>query len=120
MYPSAVHRWLLLLMIVLLPLRGWSGALATPAPQLHGAAQHRTLAAMDCAQHAPSAGHHDDAVQDGEPAGTACAACPLLLPAVPALAITSACASFQPPRPAAPPARFASAEGERRFKPPIS
>jgi hypothetical protein len=120
MYPPVMRRWLVLLMIVLLPLGGWSGAMAALAPQLPAASQHRALAAMDCAQHAASVGHHGASSQDGEPASPGCAACPLLAPGLPTAAVSATYASFRPPRPATPPARFASAEGERRFKPPIS
>lgn len=106
-----MRRWLLPMMIVLLLLRGWaSEAAAMPAAPV-----------PDCAEHSQSAVHHDMATQDGEPATSACASCPLLWSLAPALdAGASDGTSFQPPRPESAPARFASAERGRRFKPPIS
>ena len=105
-----MRRWLLLLMIVLLLVRGWAAeAAAMPAGP-----------ALDCAEHSQSGGHHM-AMQDGEPAPTACAGCPLLWALAPAFDTGAGDGtSFQTPRPASAPTPFASAERERRFKPPIS
>ncbi len=127
--------WLLILMIALLPLRGWAvGAMALPmqpsavashavVPSCHGvdADRQSITAVMD--------NHHGGAVhlanegpgQDGNPAHHTCTACDVCNG--PALTQTSN--TVRPARPvmtllSAGKERFASALAQRSHKPPIA
>lgn len=116
-----MRRWLLLLIVVLLPLRGWMGeAMAAEMLARHHAQPPAAVpqsAAGDCA------GHHDQAAgsQAADTHDAACAACQacstLALafghPLVPATPYGAA-----PPVPVA--VAFASAEPAPADKPPIS
>ena len=123
-YHRAMRRWLVLLMLVLLPLRGWVGeAMAGEMiqQQLHGphaAAQH----AMDhdCAGHAGHAGHPDHEAAKADPCSTcaSCQVCSAVALAVPLRTVPCASFGHAPPRFEAP--AFASAERQLAFKPPKS
>jgi hypothetical protein len=142
-----MRRWFVLLLIALLPLRGWVGeALAAPMLAQHVAAAaahaqvhaqgeghgaghahgtHDAHAAMlhDCAGHTPAhdaAAPQDGAAQDPGDCGT-CAACQVC--SAVALAVPSAStlvAAFGLARPAQAEPLFASAEPSQGVKPPIS
>jgi hypothetical protein len=131
-----MHRWLLVLMIALLPLRGWVGdamagqmlqqrlatAEAAAAPSHHAAA----LAHEDCAGHAQAA---DDEAAASDSDATAmphadcatCASCQVCS----SVALAMSSVSLQPlafatSAPTSFAVRFASAEPARALKPPIS
>ena len=120
-----MRRWLLVLLIALLPLRGWMGdaMAAQMAVQPHAAANQAVHAApSDCA------GHHDQSeaaapsLPDESPQADAnCAACQAC--STMALAFSHAPVP-EPVFGAAPPAQplvaFASAEPAPADKPPIS
>ena len=116
-----MRRWLLLLIVLLLPLRGWMGeAMAAEMRAQHHAQPPAAVsqsAAGDCA------GHHDQAAdpQAADTHDAACAACQACS--------TLALAFGQPAVPAAPygaaplvpmAVAFASAEPGSTDKPPIS
>jgi hypothetical protein len=118
----AMRPWLLILMIALLPLRGWAGgALAGDVISHKLAASAVASPHHDCMGHAqPPAGIRDPVHPDA-PDASACASCQVFSSA--ALAFASAVPGltfFQPPRPLAAEARFASADRTPGFKPPIS
>jgi hypothetical protein len=128
-----VRTWFVVLIIALLPLRGWVGdAMAghMVAHQLQAAqpaeAAHGHAAAHDCAGHdaaaAESAAAHDgDAMQPlaGDcPTCPACQACSAVALVFAAAGLGEEVFSLAPP-PAGDP-RFASAEPLRAHKPPIS
>lgn len=107
-----MHRWVLVLMLVLLPLRGWAGdAMAGRMLAQEAAGSHEMAECM---------GHGEPAHSGAAAHPSPCIDCPLaavaLLPALPGKAPTS----FAPPRPGAGPAGFSSADLPPRFKPPIS
>lgn len=131
---AAMRRWLLLLMVLMLPLRGWVGeamagqmlrqhavaTVAAPAPQAHEHQAH--------AHHA--AGGHDHAAHDCDHEGTAkaaqphggcptCASCQICS----AVALSPPLATGEPepftqPRPQTVQLAYASAEPGHFFKPP--
>jgi uncharacterized protein involved in copper resistance len=128
-----MRRWLVLLMLVLLPLRGWVGEalagemiqqqLQQAAPAALHAMDHPNMAhAMDhdCAGHDDHAGP----AQHGQPAaqgcGTcaSCQVCSAFALAVPVTTVQCADFGHAPPLFDAP--RFASAERQAAFKPPKS
>jgi len=138
-----MHRWFLIVMIALLPLRGWAGeamagemiarqvaavqdvAVATmdfqPIPERvagdigHRAPGEAATPMADChgAAVPPAASAHD-----GCGACSACQACQSAAFVMPSVRVTMGSAARLAP-PVAP-ARFASAEPTRGFKPPIS
>ncbi|WP_290427351.1 hypothetical protein [Ramlibacter montanisoli] len=135
-----MHRWLLLLVVLLLPLRGWMGdamaaravepAVAVAGLQAHAhAIEHGARAGHghDCDDHGHSATVQVEAAQqaadiaapqaDGDcPTCASCQACSSLAlspsPAAPAAMV------FAHPRPQTAHAAFASAEPAHLFKPP--
>ena len=134
---AAMRRWLLLLMVLLLPLRGWVGeAMAGQMLQQHVKAV-ASVAIPAPAAHAHGHGHgHDcdqpvqavavaDAPQDeaaAAPAGTDCPTC-ASCQACSSVALSPpvwapAGASFSQPPPQALPLRYASADTALAFKPP--
>lgn len=120
-----MHRWFLLVLIALLPLRGWVAD--GMAVQMLGqrtaaaAAEQHHAPASDCAQHAgmqTAHGEQQEATHDDCPTCASCQACSA---AVMLLASTSAAPLMfgaQPPQPHT--SHFASAERAPAFKPPIS
>jgi hypothetical protein len=139
-----MHRWLLLLMIALLPLRGWVGdAMAgemiaqqmggaqqatSHARAMHVAAQpphERDHQGRDCMEHAQTPSG-DSGATKGERQGevspcSTCASCQAC--SSPALTLgveTGSTRGFAPPRPPSAAARFASADPAPGLKPPIS
>lgn len=119
----------LVLLIALLPLRGWAAdsmatRMAAPgSPTMDWTAAHHAVAADPSAESAPCAGHDAPAVSEagGHADCDTCAACltchaPALAPAV------GAAAGSEPAhvRPPAQPAAFVSAAPHRGLKPPIS
>ena len=133
-----MHRWLLLLVVLLLPLRGWMGhAMATQAvePAFVGVQAHALAAGHGaraghghgCDDHAQSPAVQVDAAQpaadSASPQGHAdcptCASCQacssVALSPAPA---ASADMVFSHPRPRTAHAAFASAEPAHLFKPP--
>jgi len=125
-----MRRWFVLLMLVLLPLRGWVGdAMAGQMiqQQLHGphaAAPH----AIDheCAGHGHHAGAGDHAgrgtpAQPGPDGCGTCASCQVCSAVALAAPVTQVqCAVFGHAPPASDAPRFASAERQLAFKPPKS
>ena len=128
-----MRHFFLILMIALLPLRGWvSDAMATDmaaagaqqtqqvatksmVASLHEAVEKTTLAAADCADHALGAEPHaPDAHCDS---CSACQACHTVALS-PEAAVAAVFNLRTPPRAAV--ARFASAEAAPGQKPPIS
>lgn len=124
-----MSRWLLLVMIVLLPLRGWAGDAmaaemsarqvqnAAVAVASQGQAPHHEAAHDDCAGHAldPQAG---PAAQDADcPTCAMCQACSAL--ALVSFAADTGAAAPGQQHPSGAFARFASADEARGFKPPI-
>jgi hypothetical protein len=136
---AAMLRWIVLLMIALLPLRGWmgvaaaheAGAGAAMAAQaradvpahLSGTAAAAVPGHEDCMGHhaeIPSAGD-DGTGDDGSfscPTCSHCQACSGV--GLAATGASLATASFDRARPVAAVARFASADRAPGFKPPIS
>ena len=128
-------RWFLMLMIALLPLRGWVGSAmahepgtgVTMAVQAHVAQAH--AADADAAAHEDCMGHEAaapaaDAAPESDSAGFACPTC-ADCQACSAVGLATAAASLIPlsfdrPQPAAPVVGFASADPAPGFKPPIS
>jgi hypothetical protein len=118
-----MHRWLLLLMIALLPLRGWVGdAMAGQllSQRMSTGATAVAHAGHDCAGHAQSSAQALAAVPADPPAGSSCADCQALSSAAVLPDGLPGSPSFQPPKPVSPEARFASVDRVPRFKPPIS
>jgi hypothetical protein len=126
-YHRPMRRWLLLLLVALLPLRGWTGEAMAAQMQ----AQHQAQPATAAAPHAAAndcGGHHDQAQaeaatgpQGAQAHGAICAACQAC--STMALAFTrprlpAAPYSAAPPVPMAE--TFASAEPASADKPPIS
>ena len=123
-----MRLWVLVLAIVLLPLRGWSGDAMMLAPVQSAAAGHAMHATPSAdahdmhAAHAPmDAGATHDSTDSLHAAHTTCDTCQFCH----SVAVT---AWPEVPMPAAAPAhgpiagamRFASAEAAQGFKPPIS
>jgi hypothetical protein len=133
-----VNRWLLLVMILLLPLRGLvGGAMAAEMVQsgAHAAAAAAAVHAPshDCVEHAapqPTASHADAAphgdmqhenTQSADGSCATCASCQVCSAVALAFAqFPTLPAVFANAPLAAANARFASAEPLRAFKPPIS
>ena len=129
-----MHRFLLLLMIALLPLRGWTAdaMAAGTQPPMGGATISEPVNARDMhPAHAPCADHGVQATADHTAAdvvahaddseGSACHLCQVchsaaLAPGHPTLAASALPAALVPAGGAA----FASAAAARGFKPPIS
>jgi len=129
-------RWLLILLMAVLPLHGWAGATLSVARALgHDApaAVHATLSHAqavaeagrvdpDCLEHG-AAPHHGGAAQGGDDTG-ACPTCPACHACSPAALVSAmieaASPAFGTPRPDGASSRFASAEPAPGFKPPIS
>lgn len=117
-----MRHWLLILMIALLPLRGWvSDAMAV---EMSGAQPHAWVAeAADadhpCPEHSATAtADHDNHGSGGDHTHTACDVCN-----GPALALAAAPAQTLPPAHSVmvlPVEHFASTEAQRGVKPPIS
>lgn len=127
-----MRRWFVLVLIALLPLRGWVGEamagemlaqhLAAPKIVASGQASMGADGHQDCMGHAlPSdAGHPAASPQPGSDCPTcaqcqACSSVALALP--PALSLPPVAPSVVPGE---APAHFASAEAARGLKPPIS
>ncbi len=118
----AMRHWFLVLMIALLPLRGWvSDAMAV---EMLTQPAHATMATMATDEHAAEHDHcacdeHAASAEDsGDHQHNACDVCnvPALAMATPALQTPPTLHSKL-----APPAdRFASSEAQRGIKPPIS
>jgi hypothetical protein len=120
-----MHRWLLLLMIALLPLRSWVGdAMAGDMMVQHLAATAQTAqAAHDCPGHAAASdAQTPPAHETALPADCAnCASCQVCSSVALALPVHRLPAlPFLQPRPTGPAAVHASAERIQAFKPPIS
>lgn len=128
-----MHRWLLILMIALLPLRGWVGeAMAGQmlAQQLfatesiaYGAYGERAAAQFDAQPAMPDCHGAGGAAAAAEPAEGTCASCTqchacsaLILPAVAAAARQAAAQAL----PGSGRASFASAPVAPALKPPIA
>jgi hypothetical protein len=120
-----MHRWFLLVLIALLPLRGWVAD--GMAVQMLGqrtaavaAAQHHAAGA-DCAQHAgmeAAGGHQQAAAHDDCPTCASCQACSAVVVLLGSSIAATLAFGTQPPL--LEPRRFASAERAPAFKPPIS
>lgn len=128
---SAMRRWLLVLMVLLLPLRGWVGeAMAGQVLQERVAHVHQVPAA---AVHADHAGHHGQGAASTHPGADdhhgllpsahgdcgSCAACQVcssvaLSPSPPVIAT----GSFSQPPPETVQRAYTSAEPLLAFKPP--
>ena len=123
-----MRLWVLVLAIVLLPLRGWLGDAMMLAPVQSATAGHAMHAApsadahdMHAAHAAMDAGATHDSTDSPHAAHTTCDTCQFCH----SVAVT---AWPEVPMPAAAPAhvpiadamRFASAEADQGFKPPIS
>lgn len=132
-----MRRWFLLLVIVLLPLRGWAGASLMADMPMHGTGEAQAVAAAlhdDCMGHADAglaapagaSGHHGgaDAPMSDAPMPDDCATCAFcqvcstVAILVPQMAV--AASEPTPGSPAAPCAHFLSADAQSVFKPPIS
>jgi hypothetical protein len=129
-------RWLMILLMAVLPLHAWAGATLSVAraPGHAPAAVHATsmphgsstadpgAVDADCLEHA-TATHHHAVDQGGDDAG-ACPTCPACHACSPAALLSAlpgaAAPGFGAPRPDGAPTRFASAEPAPGFKPPIS
>ena len=127
-----MRRWLVLLMLVLLPLRGWVGAAMAGdmiQQQLHGphavALQQIDVHPTghhgmdhDCAGHGSHAEHSPQTPASPDSCSTcaSCQACSALALAVPVTSVPCAIFGHAPPAFDAP--RFASAERQLAFKPP--
>lgn len=127
-----MRRWLLILVIVLLPVRGWLGE--AMAGQMHhaptGAHLHASATVQEapsgadhgCDQHAHASGAQDAQAQPQADAGTpTCASCQVcsavaLSPAGPA----DMASSFSQPQPQTVELAYASADAGLFFKPPRS
>lgn len=122
---APMRRWLVLLMLVLLPLRGWVGeAMAGEMVQqtlqgAHSAQMQQAADHDDCAGHdeAAQASHAGATSPDGG-CGTcaSCQACSAVALVFPPPAMPAAGFSHAPPVFHAP--TFASAERQLAFKPP--
>ena len=120
-----MRHWFLVLMIALLPLRGWvSDAMAVEMSTQPTHATMASMASMATDEHAAEHDHcacdeHAASAEDsGDHKHNACDVCN-----VPALAMARAALQTPPPLHSklAPPAdRFASSEAQRGIKPPIS
>ena len=132
-----MRRWLLLVMVLLLPLRGWLGeAMAGEMLQQEvvGVVQHHAAAAAhDCDHHGGGAAHphqphhphaphgHDHDEAQAQPGGdcptcAACQVCPSVALWPPAPAIVATGFHHPPPQDVQP--AFTSAEPLLAFKPP--
>ncbi|WP_332739501.1 hypothetical protein [Hydrogenophaga sp.] len=119
-----MRHWFLVLMIALLPLRGWMGD--AMAVEMLTQPTHATMASMAMDEHGADHDHdhcacdeHTASAEDvGDHQHNACDVCN-----VPALAMTMPALQIPPMvhSQLAPPAeRFASSEAQRGIKPPIS
>ncbi len=126
-----MYRWLLLLMIALLPLRGWVGEVMAAEMSARQVQANRTVAIVSQVQAPLHRAAHDDCIEHASDprAGPAAASsdCPTcaMCQACSAMAHASFVASggasaLGQQRPASVEARFASADGARGLKPPIS
>jgi hypothetical protein len=138
-----MHKWILLLLIALLPLRGWAGdsmAGEMLAQQLVGSGGMASLHAIEvgahrsqepdqhgheCLEHAQSAAEaavaHEPVVSDETASCSACVTCQACSSVAIALARHNAPAAAPvPARPAFTHARFASVQPAPGLKPPIS
>ena len=117
----AMRLWLLILMIALLPLRGWAAGALAGEMMMHRVAVVAASPDHDCTGHAQRPAEISDSAHPDAPSSSACASCQVFSSA--ALAFVSAVPGltfFQPPRPLQAEARFASADRAPGFKPPIS
>jgi hypothetical protein len=126
-----MRRWFILVLIALLPLRGWAGEAmagemlaqhliatknAAASPASTGASEHK-----DCMGHATSAAPEAEVASPQPGSGPTCAQCQayssfaLALP--PAIVLPPLAATAAPGQAAS---HFASADVARGFKPPIS
>jgi len=125
-----MRAWLLILMIALLPIRGWVGnamagellshrvavGAAATAHAHHGWGLHQ-----DCMAHGQSPADTEAKAQADASTTSSCASCQVFSSV--ALVFADAmphATSFQSPRPFSAEARFASADRAPGFKPPIS
>jgi hypothetical protein len=135
-YDACMHRWLLIFMIALLPLRGWVGdamaaqmlqqSLATveaaAAPSHHAT----PVAHDDCMGHAgaadaSSAASGSDTTAVSHSDCPTCASCQVCSSAAVAMnTVSLQPLAFEAPAPSFFAARFASAEPAPALKPPIS
>jgi hypothetical protein len=121
----AMHRWLLVLMIALLPLRGWVGdAMAGEMLRHHVAAaavQAEQAPAADCMGHhgvaAPAAAGHTASV-DGD--GPTCASCQVCSAVALAFTAPAQVSGYSQPRPQTLERAHRNADRAQAFKPPIS
>lgn len=127
-----MHRWFLLLLIALLPLRGWVGdAVAAEmlvqhsAAAQHGSAspatQDHRLPHHDCAEHADAGTSGEAAAQTDVSACAACASCQVCSSV--AMAWTAPAGllpALAPMRPGSDGPRYASADPARELRPPIA
>ena len=121
-----MHRWLLLVMIALLPLRGWVGE------AMAGQMLQQQLAGVEAvATQATQAAAHEDCMGHATPADDSTAASPTDCPSCASCQVCSSVAlafnatalqpiAFSPPAPTTFVHRFASAEPAPALKPPIS
>lgn len=134
-----MRRWLLILMLVLLPLRGWVGeAMAGDMLRQHGMpmatqakaaghAQHVSVphcheavhAGQDCGKHAAPAASAPDAGSHAAGHAPTCASCQACSSvALGPCVFAPEPVRFSHPRPLADPVTFTSAEPALAFKPP--
>ena len=124
-----MRRWLLILMVVLLPLRAWAGdamalSMSSPLAQAgfvaapcHGGDAGPASAESAAMSHQGAAAH----AQADEPAGNACSACDVCHGAATVLALPDGHAPLGVQRQAGFLfERFASADAQRAHKPPIA
>jgi hypothetical protein len=117
-----MHRIILILMLVLLPLRGWTtdamgSAMLMPVNPMPIAAQVEANAHTDCLGHETNeevTAQGDDAC----PTCTLCQICHTVALSAPIITVSSAAMTFALPTTTLP--RYASADPALRIKPPIS
>lgn len=124
-----MRRWLLILLVLLLPLRAWLGEamagemLHLPAAAVAGHAAetpaHGHGPHADCAEHAHASEVKPDAKPAFDPDCRTCASCQACsaVALAPELPVRTT-ASFSHPQPQAVPLAFSSAEPHLAFKPP--
>jgi hypothetical protein len=129
-----MRRLVLILMLVLLPLRGWVGeamamdmlAQSTIAIQKIAAPAHHTSAGstLDAEVQAPCHGGNPETAETTDPGTSPCGTCPLCqmchTVAAPAPFTALPTAWLPHAQPTTGPARFASASAAFALKPPIS
>jgi hypothetical protein len=127
-----MSRWLLLLMIALLPLRGWVGEAMAAEMSAQQVQANRAAAVVSQVQAPLHHAAHDDCIEHASdpragPAAAESSDCPAcaMCQACSAMALVSfveKCGAAAPrqQRPTSVEARFASADEARGFKPPIS